>query len=106
MYGRRRPTRLGNLLRADGQMNSFDSAFKRGLQFEGITLSEMCPCDKCEHLPDVAELHQFDNKDIERERHCAHCLKIINWYGDCVSKLAEYEKINNSIKSILEGAKA
>jgi hypothetical protein len=78
--------------------NSFDLAFKRGLQFEGISLSDKCPCKECIHLNEVNEKHAYDNKTIEREKYCTSCLKIINWYMNCVSKLSEYEKICNSVK--------
>jgi hypothetical protein len=89
-------------------IKNFEMAFKRGLQFEGINLSDKCPCKTCEHLEEVTEKNQYDNKDAERKKYCLSCIEINNWYTNCVAKLREYEKIDNSVKKLklpMEGEK-
>ena len=87
----------------------FNRVFKLGTLFDDEKLSEISPCKNCEiHIKlmqttDASVVARYGDDPGEEERlyeNCRNCLKSSVYISRCLSKLAEYEKIEISTKKL------
>jgi hypothetical protein len=84
------------------RLNQFDMTFKPWKKWQGVKLSDMCPCNDCAVNKELHarqyEAQMSSGLQEEITKPCEHCMDNVLWRIECLEKLAWYEDKDPTFK--------